>query len=71
MKKFLNKKTVDFTTGDTIKYVVILMALYGIVYGVIYYAIDYWDTIVEFATKLVSRVKSVFNRKSEDTKVEE
>lgn len=71
MKKFLNKKTVDFTSGDTIKYVVILMALYGIIYGVMYYAIGYWDTIVEFATKLVGRVKSVFNRKSEDTKVEE
>lgn len=67
MKKFLNKKTVDFTVGDTFKYIAVLMALYG----VIWYAIDYWNTIVDGARILVGGVKSVFKRKSGDTKVEE
>ena len=31
MKKFLNKKTVDFTVGDTLKYIAVLMALYAVI----------------------------------------
>ena len=66
MKKFLNKKTVDFTVGDTFKYIAVLMALYGVLYGVISYAIDYWDTIVDSSKQVVKMTKteSIVNSES-------